>query len=413
MTLQNKFIVFFLGVMFLGAWSGQAILEFGFWGLVLVWLTDSYKNWKREPTLGLRAFGLRSCGVGWLFFAYFVLACLGYVFNAVPEATPFKFLPRFSTLLQIYVLMWVMERLTLSDRGILKFLSWALLIPAVHGILNWFFISRYIPIYRSEGLLKSSIQHALIGGYYVVLFGVVYFKNFFNLEKSKRFSYGIVFLALTLNILTTRTRTAILAAALAMGFFVLLQLPRKMRWVMFFLGVVTAGALWFSPAKEIVLRKNSDHCRQQLYRIHFNMIKEKPLLGIGYLDNLRSLKEHWPVEEVGVCTQERNTGVHAHNQYVNVAATTGLLALVVFLGFYFYFFWLNWQLYNNALSPHLKLQASMALTLQFYFLTIGMAEVPFEYAKMRWLILIVWGWVKIESDLIKTQSPSPKDFSHS
>ena len=101
---------------------------------------------------------------------------------------------------------------------------------------------------------------------------------------------------------------------------------------------------------------------------HWTIFKSHPLLGIGYRDNLRSIKEYWPESEVATCRHLRDNGNHAHNQYMNVLATTGILGFLFFIAFYGYFIILNLQLlkiYRND-KLHYPLCVSL-LMMQIFF----------------------------------------------
>jgi O-antigen ligase len=111
---------------------------------------------------------------------------------------------------------------------------------------------------------------------------------------------------------------------------------------------------------------------------------------MGYRDNMRNLSDYWPPElNDKECDEFRTEGSQAHNQYLNVAATTGTLGLLFFLTIILYFLSLNVSWFRKEHS----LNSLICLTLQVYFLLSCMTEITFEFSKIRYLILGVWAVV--------------------
>ena len=401
---QIYIVSFCLGLILFGTWSGQTFLDLGFIGLCAVWIFNSWKLYKTNPELKWKSLGLRKSGIDWLILIYFVIACLGYAINGREGAEPMKYLPRFSTFLQIYVLMWVFERIRIHYKKALKIFTIAILFPSLYATQQWFVGLQTNPDFRVEGLLKSSIQHAYVGGFLVILFGLIFIKNITKLSTVEKLIYGSAFLLTLASTAFTRTRGVLIVLVFILGLVILERFKPKIRVSLVGLGLVLAGLFWISPYKNLVIRGYSDHCRKELYRAHFRMIEDKPILGIGYLDNYREIKDYWPLEGEYICKHEREGAAHAHNQYVNVAATTGIPSLFIFLAMFGYFLLLTFKILKNTQNFEIKQLSAVAMYLQIYFMLAGMTEIPFEYAKIRILILLVWAWVAVAYTQTKDES---------
>lgn len=68
--------------------------------------------------------------------------------------------------------------------------------------------------------------------------------------------------------------------------------------------------------------------------------KEQPVLGVGTGDIKDALQQKYIQNDYRIAKEHR---LNAHNQYLQVAATLGLVGLVIFLTFLFSIFWIGWK----------------------------------------------------------------------
>lgn len=134
--------------------------------------------------------------------------------------------------------------------------------------------------------------------------------------------------------------------------------------------------------------------RINLLKVNLQMWREYPWLGIGHGENLRRNREYWDRPEWNMPPNYITS--HAHNQYVNVLATTGILGFIAFMSFFSFFLIKNIKLLIKA--SHNKASANYALLFaclwaQIEFWLACLTDVSFEYAKIRALLILVWALV--------------------
>jgi O-antigen ligase len=330
---------------------------------------------------------------------YFLVAILGYVFNASPDAHALTNLSKFSwiAVFILFAICFFVEKFNPIE--LITYYSFVFFIPALYS-LNIFinhgtdFLYGRLNYWRVVGLINSATYHAHIGGFILVSFFILLFYTFKKIPFRMKIFATMSFLLIAASTAFTMTRGVWIASALSLLIFLLtwnwkktlLLLTSSLVFVLFVFNVVAK--------KNLLIREDSDICRKRLIEVHVNMVTAYPLLGIGYRDNMRDLKPYWPVHESPSCLHLREEGTHAHNQFLNVAATTGLLGLVFFGIIWIYFFGINILLIRQAQKTGntvLKRWTTTTLILLVYFSLTNMTETDFEYAKVRLPLLIVWG----------------------
>jgi O-antigen ligase/tetratricopeptide (TPR) repeat protein len=105
--------------------------------------------------------------------------------------------------------------------------------------------------------------------------------------------------------------------------------------------------------------------RLHIWRPAFQIIKEKPILGVG-LDTFKIAFPFYSGIEFnridGIFTSSRT----AHNELLQMAATTGLLGLAAYLGVLLFFFLLAWKVFRRAPAHHWLLSAIVASAVAFH-----------------------------------------------
>ena len=128
--------------------------------------------------------------------------------------------------------------------------------------------------------------------------------------------------------------------------------------------------------------------RKLLWQAHFLEFKENPIFGLGYGQNGKLL----PLAYAKLGFPAETLVSHAHNQYLHLAAGTGILGLMCYLVVWMFFLRLLWRLWKEALSQWdrgIVLGLAMA---QLCFLISGLTEANFEHSKVRFMVMILWAY---------------------
>lgn len=384
---NTRLIEILVAVSVVATWVSQSLLDLAVGLIGLLWLSQLI----RYRHIG-EAFPSKVMNkIFPVFFGYFFVACLGFAFNARPEAEVANNLMRFNWILALYPLTWAFTQTSFSESFFRKAFAF-LLLPAIYGFNIYInhgtdLISKTETGFRVVGFVNSATYHAHIAGFFVIL-GLGYLIGR-NLKKAENLVIFSVTLIVFLSLLFTKTRGALLAVVAAAAVYLLLSYGRKaFRWLV---GIALVGAvvLLATPLRNN-LSRGSDDCRFLLAKVHIEIVKQYPILGIGYRDNMRNLSDFWTEKAPDPnCDVLRVEGTQAHNQYINVAATTGLAGLFFYLFFILYFAWINWRWLRRSRS----VAARVVMALQVYFWLSCMTEITFEFAKIRFLILCVWAYM--------------------
>lgn len=129
--------------------------------------------------------------------------------------------------------------------------------------------------------------------------------------------------------------------------------------------------------------------RKILWKTHFLIFSENPIFGLGYGQNSRELRKYYDRLNVPQGTLES----HAHNEYLHLAAGTGILGLFAYLAIWAFFFlqlirlWLNRQLENwdrGVVFGFLMAQTA--------FVIGSLTESNFEHSKVRFAVMLIWAY---------------------
>ena len=400
MISNEKKLLVILGLTMSAAWISQSLMDL----CILILL--GVLNLNMKQFLGLRLFESRQSKLIFSsFIGYFIVSVLTAIFNAHAGYDSLGNLSKFVWVFQFLLFYWAAMQIDWSDlmssqlQNIFKFFAWTSLIPIIYGFNIFLFegvdlISLQQTGYRIVGLLNSATYHGLVGGLLFCLLLPICLMNLRRLNWNT-ILLNLVYLSL-LFASATMTMTRGVWLSLLISGVVLIYFLNFKKLILSAAAVTLVGiAIFQTPIKTMIqARSSSDSCRVKLLQTHWTIFKTYPFLGMGYRDNLRSIEEYWPESEIANCRQLRDFGNHAHNQYLNVLATTGLLGFLFFISFYLYFIVINLKLlaaYRND-SLHYPLCVSL-LMMQIFFMVSNMTETSFEYGKVRTVLLIVWAVV--------------------
>jgi O-antigen ligase len=326
---------------------------------------------------------------------------LGFVLNASKEAEWASSIVKFSWLINLYILIFTFQALKIETVQIIKVLSVGTLLPTVYSLASYvhgldLMTGRLND--RITGLVNSATYHAHGNAMvFVFLVGSLCFSWRLLSRKWRIFAQVSAFL-LGVSILLTFTR-GIWISLLAVSATMTLFFFGFKRFVQVLVAAGLAFGLFINywpKFNERVQNTNVtyNHERLDLFKVNVQIWKEYPWLAIGYGENSRRLREYWDRPE-----WHQPPGYiisHAHNQFLNVLSTTGILGEVFFLCFYLFFifknFWMIRKTSRKETPERFKLLV-VCLWAQLEFLVACCSDVGFEYAKIRALILLVWALV--------------------
>lgn len=395
-----------IGGMLLGTVTSQMLLDLC---LIVSWFYLLYRKFGPRKDSHPTAPFFQAIGIEWALAGYFLIAVLSLALNA-PEPTPwFYSLKKFTWIADLYLMTWLFSNARLKVRTSLIFFCAAFLLPNLYAIYG--FIVGVDPITGREalrivGLVNSATYHAHGNGAVLVFFLALL--TLFTPKISRRLqvcAWGAMLL-MSVSILLTYTRGIWISVAVA-SLFLFIALGRRYAMIGISIGLSAVLALFTllpSIHNRIINTFNvahGDKIRTNLYRVFWEMIKDHPLIGIGYWDQYRQIESYWP--RVGLPADYFTS--HAHNQYLNVLGTTGVLGLFFFLSIVVYFVSLNVSLYRKSSDFVRKAFLLALLTVQVEYLVACITDVTFEYAKLRAILLLTWAFlIAFKRDRVKVEA---------
>lgn len=249
------------------------------------------------------------------------------------------------------------EILSAKRNKVILFFLFSFLITVVYGLCR--FIVEYLQygvVYRPTGFfgMIMSYSYTAVWPVLLMLFLSLNYKvkfdfkaiEFINKENCRWVLFVVFFLTLCL----TQARGALVGLLLAIPF---LLLPRKKILItslvlLFSLSIfsylqIKASSHEANPKNRVFqgTRSQSNLERLSQFDMAYHAFLEKPILGQGW----RSLEERSTAIKEKYSIDQKNFVGHAHNNYLEVLATTGLLGFFFFISWIF--FWIKEVFWNN------------------------------------------------------------------
>jgi O-antigen ligase len=370
---------FFSGVMFLTA---------------IYWTIRNRGNSWHWPRIGLLVF----------FVVWFAVIALGLTLNPV-QGSFWDQLFEFRWMIDFYVFVLFISTYS-EDPRTLKFFSLMMTVASAMAIA--FYFLGYNPLtedfavrahnlvdprFRAGGLFDHAMPLAHSYGPLFLVFAGLVLANIKDLKKFSIWTYlGVGLMGIT--ILLTYTRGVWIGTAcglILMGFI----LNRK--WGLYILGsILFAGVIAFTASTKmssritetIMMTNRGDEERLTIWKANWEMVKDNPLVGIGYSQNKARLREYY--DKLGV-PQGYFEG-HAHNEYIHLLSGTGLLGLLCYLIFIIYAFRAAVLAYKNARDNQTKGIALGLMGAMTCFYIGSLTEANFSIGKNRHMILFLMAW---------------------
>ena len=244
---------------------------------------------------------------------------------------------------------------------------------------------------RAGGILDQVMAFSHNIGPTFILFALILIFNIKELAPRIKLLLGYV--AVTSGVLTVLTITR----GVWIGVFVSLMLAtliwnRKIFLVTlvgFFL-VVVASAGFSSSVRERLTQNpfeaaGSNYIRRALIKANWEIVKDHPIVGVGLGNNKKILPEKY-LEMGG----SRDFIIsHAHNQYLEFLATTGVLGLFCYLFFIFKILKISLFTYKNSQNFWAKYSSLALGAAALCFVVGGLTECNFNVSKNRYFFLVL------------------------
>lgn len=133
----------------------------------------------------------------------------------------------------------------------------------------------------------------------------------------------------------------------------------------------------------------SDGKRVALLRANWHMFTDNPFLGVGVGLNKEKLSEYF--QKLGYPSDQFQS--HAHNQYLEYLATTGLLGLCVFFVFLYYLLKPALQQIKIETDPFKKYLMISLFGAILSFLLAGLTECNLNIANNRFFFVVLSSWL--------------------
>lgn len=388
---SESWIRFCFWILWLGLFVSQSIIDFGATLLALTALTLLARSASDRQQAWV---DIKSSPLSKLFLVWIGVLALGIFVVAPPEAPRWKLILEFRWMIEIGFWVYLLGKIEWEKKDLPWILA-APLIGAVYGLVVFIFDLGVQPpftiIDRVGGFFDNPIAFAHNMGPITagLIMGALVL---WNAGRKPSWGFlGAVFV-LAMSVLFSYTRgiwVGILIAALIVPS---VAIPRR-GWKLSLAAVLGALALMIVPQiRERVTQvfdpqRSYDSQRMTIWKANWMIFEDHPLLGLGYSENGRRLREYY--DKMGVAEGQFES--HAHNQYLHFLSGTGALGLLCYLVFLGGLLLLSLRLIRSpSIDPWGKAVAAGLLTAQIIFEVGSFTESNFSIAKNRALLLLLF-----------------------
>lgn len=382
---NSRPVLILLALTFAATLLSQSIMD-GLSILLCIWLLVLYFK-SRNTAEAFELFPKTGLELVWIF--WFLVIALGFMANATTGAPWAVRLIEFKWILLLYFTLAALQLIPWQARIFTLFFSSVMILCSGSALLIFFIRHQD----RLEGFLNPMTYAHMYGLCLCLLMamGLLGWKTFLN-EKLERYLWVMATALTALSVLLSFTRGVWIGcfiAVLLMGFV--------LHWLLGL--VVTAGAVLFGGGlflawpsfQERVLQafdyqNNYDLQRYILWKTNWYIFTLHPVLGIGYGENSRRLREFY--DQLGVPPGQFES--HAHNQYLHFLAGTGILGTGIYIFLAFYFLYQSFLLVKRLEDAFFRSLALGCFGALICFYASGFTESNFEHAKVRMIVIFIW-----------------------
>lgn len=351
-------------------------------------------------------------GADWVIFSFLGFCIFGIVFQYGVGSEYLKMLKRFSWIASLYLAHMAFSYYLPKPKEALKLILYVSLIPSLYSIATVLAKTdfRYPDRWegRAIGLVNSATYHAHAS---VVLAAFCLPLLWFVGKKSSRLvqmSLGVSFVLLFVSFYYTYTRGALLAFLIVAFLYAATFGFKKI--LMFVAGIAVLVGIIFAldPSysnrlKSTATQNRGDDNRIRLLQANWDIFVDHPILGMGY-DVYKDPAKSVPyTSRRGVAENLQDS--HAHNQYVQILSSTGIVGFILFISFYLYFLWENLKLLRKKdMHADLKAMVEACFYAQVAFLFLQVTDQTFEYSKIKFILIAIWGLVLALRDMSRNKT---------
>ncbi len=380
-----KAIVILLSFLWWALTFSSALSEIAFFAALILWMI-----WKVRDN---RFFtGQMPLSLLWLFLGFVVLSLFSHFWSEFPDQS---FRGVFKLMQHVTLFCMVLDTFD-SKESIRKF-QWVFLIVAavtcLNGFWQYYFGADFLRGIASQDasagtrISASFKSYGHLGVYMAMIIPPLV--GYIGVIKARTQSKALLILSCLclIGCLTalflTRSRGAFLG--LLAGCLAFIILRKKMLWLL--LLTVLVGGSFFVLPKSMIIHLDADMKEQSIVERYYlwdraiHVIKAKPLTGTG----INTYDVAHPKYDK---TQNwRVKGYYAHNGYLQMAAETGLPALLLFLAFLFWYSILSFR-HERALFKRHEQNLIMSFMIgMISFLAIAAVDTVMHNPQP---IMIVW-----------------------
>ena len=310
--------------------------------------------------------------------------------------------------LLLYTYIYFLQRnLSLASSKYLKVLSVAVIIVGVVSFLQFFWgvditrkrdiLAQFGAFYRASGFFN----HPLTFAYSIGMVGLISgsFSLYFLKNKQRDLLALLVHastLASAVGLVVCLSRGA-WAAGLVAGLGLVFLVRRKWAYGAAVAAVAAGVVLYFTNSTiqarfqslTTIEKNESNRLRTVLWRANWEIFKDYPLVGVGLSKNRDYLKDYYSKMNI-----EGETIVsHAHNNYLQILAGTGILGFVFYMGFCGMFLIKSFRLWSYFSDDRwfLKYLSLGIFGAQVFFHLGGLTQCNFTDGEVNHQLVFLWG----------------------
>jgi O-antigen ligase len=251
----------------------------------------------------------------------------------------------FVTLFSYGILFYAARNhMVITKKRIIVFFSSLTIIP-LYALIQYLNFDPMVIYWHYTKMIFSTIGNQNFLGTLEVMLSILALCIFI---KTKKWYYGLFFSLFFATLLMSQTRSAWI------GFFIVLLLIMvsvlsfnrdKIKYFGIALAIMAAIALGLNAMKDNVLVKRSNSMKKELemknefggsgrlaiWKMTFNTVKNHPYLGTGPENLLEALVTEQKKEADNYYKVKKQKVDRAHNEYLHIAAVTGIPALICYL----------------------------------------------------------------------------------
>lgn len=305
--------------------------------------------------------------------------------------------------LALYFLVWALERNSNFVEKWLWMMIPVLFLVSLYSItqafsgLDWLREEPYAPQgstflgwthWRTKGFFSMTLTYSYLYG--MILCFLLSALTLYPFKTRWHFlGVGLSSLLVGLSLIMTLTRGLYVALPLTLVLMALLTGQKVIYKTVLILFIVSGVTVAFFPMVQLRITSIWDmkdiSIQQRLatWKANIEVIRQNPLLGVGYGMNQERAQEFY--------MKPQGTDVfksHAHNNILEILSGMGVIGFIFYVGFMSYFMFMAFKLYRESESPFWKVIGLGSFGAQWIFHLGGMTEATFVDAETIHMLVL-------------------------